>query len=69
MNAGSATLLKDEDKAVLIDVSIFFFTKDNKKVHLTSKKGILHTKMHDMTFPMNSTIEVSFCASILSDST
>ena len=50
LTAASATLLKDEDKAVLIDVSIYFFTKDNKKVHLRSKKGILNTKTHNMIF-------------------
>ena len=50
LKAASATLLKDEDKAVLIDVSIIFFTKDDKKVHLTSEKGTLNTKTHDMIF-------------------
>lgn len=50
LKAASATLLKDDGKAVLIDVSIIFFTKDNKKVHLESKKGVLNTKTHDLTF-------------------
>jgi len=53
LKAFSATLLKDEDKAVLIDVSIIFFTKDNKRVHLTSKKGVMNTKTHDMIFSDN----------------
>jgi len=53
LNAASATLLKDEDKAVLIDISIIFYTKDNKEVHLTSQKGILNTKTHDMFFSDN----------------
>ncbi|MBU8849292.1 MAG: LPS export ABC transporter periplasmic protein LptC [Desulfobacterales bacterium] len=53
LEADSATLLKDENKAVLIGVSIIFFTKDNKKVRLTSEKGILHTKTHDMIFSDN----------------
>jgi lipopolysaccharide export system protein LptC len=48
--ADSATLLKDEDKAVLIDVSVLFFTRGNKKVFLTAPKGILNTKTHDMVF-------------------
>jgi lipopolysaccharide export system protein LptC len=48
--ADSATLLKDEDKAVLIDVSVLFFTKDNKKVFLTAPRGVLNTKTHDMVF-------------------
>jgi len=50
LEAASATVLKDENKAVLIDVSIFFFTKDKQKVHLTSHKGVLNTKTHDMIF-------------------
>jgi LPS export ABC transporter protein LptC len=53
LKAASATLLKDEDKAVLIDVSIIFFTKDDKKVHLTSQKGVMNTKTHDMVFSDN----------------
>ncbi|MCP3874515.1 MAG: LPS export ABC transporter periplasmic protein LptC [Desulfobacteraceae bacterium] len=53
LSADSATLLKDEDKFILIDVSIIFFTKDNKKVHLKSKKGTLNTKTHDMIFTDN----------------
>ena len=31
LTAASATLLKDEDKAILIDVSIYFFYKRQKK--------------------------------------
>ena len=53
LNAASATVLKDEDKAELIDVSITFFTKDNKKVHLISELGFLNTKTHDMKFSKN----------------
>lgn len=53
LNAASATLLKNEDKAILIDISIIFYTKDNKEVHLTSKKGTLNTKTHDMVFSDN----------------
>ena len=53
LTAASATLLKNEKKAVLIDVSIIFFTKDKKKIHLTSEKGILDTKTHNMIFSDN----------------
>ncbi len=53
LKASSATLLKDEDQAVLIDVSIFFFTNDKKKIHLTSQKGIMDTKTKDMVFSDN----------------
>ncbi len=50
LSAASATLLKDENKAVLNSVSVFFFTEDEKKIHLTSAKGILNTQTHDMIF-------------------
>lgn len=53
LKADSATLLKDEDKAILIDVSIIFFDKNNKKVFLESEKGFLNTKTHDMIFSNN----------------
>ena len=63
LQAASATLLKNENKAVLIDVSIIFFTKDNKKVHLTSEKGTLNTKTHDMIFSDN--VVVTYETSVL----
>ena len=50
LNADSARLFKEEDKAVLDKVHVKFFTKDNKEVNLESKKGNLNTKSHDMTF-------------------
>ena len=50
LKAESATLLKDENKAVLMDVAIIFYTKETKKVHLKAKKGFLNTKTHDMIF-------------------
>lgn len=50
LQAASATLLKDEDKATLVDVSVIFYTKDHKKVHLASRRGTLQTKTHDITF-------------------
>jgi LPS export ABC transporter protein LptC len=53
LTAASATLLKNENKAVLVDVSVIFYTKEDKKVHLESKKGVLNTKTHDMTFSNN----------------
>ncbi len=53
LKADSATLLKDEDKAILIDVSIIFFDKNSKKVFLNSEKGFLNTKTHDMIFSDN----------------
>ncbi|MFH2057822.1 MAG: LPS export ABC transporter periplasmic protein LptC [Pseudomonadota bacterium] len=63
LSAASATVLKDEDKAILETVSIFFYTKENKKVHLTSKKGVLNTKTHDMTF--SNDVVVTYETSVL----
>ncbi|MCW8799784.1 MAG: LPS export ABC transporter periplasmic protein LptC [Desulfobacter sp.] len=53
LKAASATLLKDQNKAVLKDVNIIFYTKQNTQVHLTSNLGELDTKTHDMTFSNN----------------
>lgn len=50
LNANSATLLKDRNKAVLDKVSVIFYTKENKKIHLKSQKGMLNTKTHDLEF-------------------
>jgi len=50
LKAASATLLKNKNRAELTDVSITFYTKEEKKVHLKAKKGFLNTKTHDMIF-------------------
>jgi LPS export ABC transporter protein LptC len=57
LTANSATLLKNEGRAVLDEVSVLFFTKDNKSVVLTSQSGILDTNNHDMTFSGNIVIK------------
>jgi len=53
LKASSATLLKDRNKAVLKDVNIIFYTKQNTQVHLTASSGELDTKTHDITFSKN----------------
>jgi LPS export ABC transporter protein LptC len=53
LKATSFTLMKNEDKAVLIDVNVVFYTKEKTKVYLTSEEGILNTSTHDMTFLKN----------------
>jgi len=53
LKASSATLMKNEDKAVLVDVTVVFYTKEKTKVVLTSQEGILNTSTHDMTFLKN----------------
>ncbi len=50
LKASSATLLREENKAVLKAVNVTFFTRDKKKIYLYSDNGILNTKTHDMTF-------------------
>jgi|APSaa5957512622_1039677.scaffolds.fasta_scaffold84260_2 LPS export ABC transporter protein LptC len=50
LTAKSATLLKGEDKAILDEISVLFFTKDNKTIVMTAQKGVLNTKTHDMVF-------------------
>lgn len=50
LKASSATLLKDRNQAVLNDVDIVFFTKENTQVHLTADLGELNTQTHDMNF-------------------
>jgi LPS export ABC transporter protein LptC len=53
LEAATATLMKEQDQAVLTDVTVLFYTEDNKKVLLTSDQGVLDTKTHDMTFAGN----------------
>lgn len=53
LKASSATLLKDRNKAVLKDVDMIFYTKQNTQVLLTAARGELDTKTHDMTFSGN----------------
>lgn len=53
LKADSATLLKDENKAILDTVSVYFFTKENQKIHLKSDHGVLNTKTHDLVFTDN----------------
>ncbi|HCY88109.1 MAG TPA: LPS export ABC transporter periplasmic protein LptC [Desulfobacteraceae bacterium] len=53
LKATSATLLREEDKAILEDVAVVFYTKTEEKVHLTAEQGVLHTKTHDLTLNTN----------------
>jgi len=62
LSAKSASLLKDQDKAILEAVSVVFFTKE-KKIELTSDTGTLNTKTHDMTFSDN--IEIKYVTALL----
>ncbi len=53
LKASSATLLKEEDRAILKNVDVIFYTPKKTKVYLTSDEGILNTRTHDMTFLKN----------------
>ncbi len=63
LTAKSASLLKDQEKAVLDEVLVVFFSKEKKKVELTSKTGILNTKTHDMIF--SDTVVVKYVSAFL----
>ena len=53
LKASSATLLKEENQAILKDVDVVFYTQQKTKIHLTSDEGILNTQTHDMRFLKN----------------
>ncbi|ACN15874.1 hypothetical protein HRM2_27840 [Desulforapulum autotrophicum HRM2] len=53
LDASSAKLLKDENKAQMTDVRVVFFTDNAKEIHLSSTNGLLDTKTHDMSFSDN----------------
>ncbi len=53
LKAASATMLKEENKAVLEDVTAQFFTQDGTVVDLSGRRGILDTKGHNIVFSDN----------------
>jgi lipopolysaccharide export system protein LptC len=53
LDASSAKLLKDTNRAEMEDVSVVFFMENGGKVNLSSARGSLGTKTHDMTFSDN----------------
>lgn len=53
LSASSARLIKNENRAVMQDVKVSFYMKNSNEIFLTSKKGTLDTKKHDMTFSGN----------------
>ncbi|MFA5902798.1 MAG: LPS export ABC transporter periplasmic protein LptC [Desulfobacula sp.] len=63
LTAKSASLLKDEDKAILEEVLVIFYAKEKKKIELTSKSGTLNTKTHDMVFSDN--VVVTYVTALL----
>ncbi|MEH0022040.1 MAG: LPS export ABC transporter periplasmic protein LptC [Desulfobacter sp.] len=53
LKASSATLLKEQDKAILEDVDLVFYTREKTRVLLTADNGTLNTKTHDLTLTTN----------------
>jgi LPS export ABC transporter protein LptC len=53
LEAATATLVKEENQAILTRVHVVFYTKDEDTVILTSDQGILDTETHDMDFNGN----------------
>ena len=53
LKAASASLMREENQAVLKAVNVTFYTENGKKIFLYSDRGILNTKTHDITFLEN----------------
>ena len=53
LKASTATLLKEEEKALLTDVNVVYFTEDGKEIMLTSDHGVWHTATNNMTVTDN----------------
>jgi len=53
LEAGSAHYVENEKKAVLKDLSITYFLKDNREIYLEAEEGILQTDTNDIEFSGN----------------
>ena len=53
LEAGSAHYIENENKAVLKDLFITYYLKDNKEVYLNADQGILNTETNDIEFSGN----------------
>jgi len=53
LEAGSADYMENEKKAVLKDLAITYFLKDNREVYLNAEQGILNTETNDIEFSGN----------------
>ncbi len=53
LKASSASLLSGEEKAVLENVQVVFYTKTQEKILLSADHGELNTTTHDMQFLYN----------------
>ena len=53
LEAGSAHYIENDKKAVLKDLFITYFLKDNREVYLEAEEGILQTDTNDIEFSGN----------------
>ena len=53
LEADSAHYVENEKKAVLKDLSITYFLKDNREIYLEAEEGILQTDTNDIEFSGN----------------
>jgi len=53
LEAGSALYIEDNKKAVLKDLFITYYLKDNREVYLEADEGILQTDTNDIEFSGN----------------
>jgi lipopolysaccharide export system protein LptC len=53
LEAATATLVKEQNQAILTQVYVVFYTENDETVVLTSDQGILDTETHDMDFTGN----------------
>jgi LPS export ABC transporter protein LptC len=53
LEAGSAHYIENDKKAVLKNLSITYFLKDNREVYLDAEEGILQTDTNDIEFSGN----------------
>lgn len=58
LDAALAQFIQAENKLMLNDLSMTFFLKDQRQVHLTSEKGILNTVSHDMQVSGNVVVTI-----------
>jgi LPS export ABC transporter protein LptC len=57
LEAGSAHYIENDKKAVLKNLHITYFLKDNQEVHLEAEQGILQTDTNDIEFSGNVVIK------------
>ena len=57
LDAASAQLIQAENKLMLANLSMTFFLKDHREIHLTAEKGTLNTESKDMQVSGNVVVQ------------